>query len=49
MSIIDAIEKEVKEKIEEYKLNAEDNYDFWNEHIKYVYIESQKLTEAIWC
>lgn len=45
MNIIDIIENEVKEKIEEYKLNAEDNYDFWNEHIKYVYIESQKLAE----
>ena len=45
MNIVDAIENEVKEKIEEYKLNAEDNYDFWNEHIKYVYIESRKLAE----
>ncbi len=45
MDIVNAIENEVKEKIEEYKLNAEDNYDFWNEHIKYVYIESQKLAE----
>ncbi|MBQ3408583.1 MAG: HD domain-containing protein [Clostridia bacterium] len=43
MNIIKQIEKEVKEKINEYKDNAEDHYDFWNEHIKYVYIESQKL------
>ena len=42
MNIIEIIENEVKEKIKEYKLKAEDNYDFWNEHIKYVYVESQK-------
>lgn len=46
MNIIDAIENEVKTKINEYKINAEDNYDFWNEHIKYVYAESQKLAAA---
>lgn len=34
MNIIDIIEKEVKEKIDEYKTNSEDHYDFWNEHIK---------------
>lgn len=43
MNIIDIIESEVKTKINEYKINAEDHYDFWNEHIKYVYVESQKL------
>lgn len=40
MNIVDIIEKEVKEKINEYKTISEDHYDFWNEHIKYVYIES---------
>lgn len=45
VNIIEIIENEVKEKIKEYKLNAEDNYDFWNEHIKYVYVESQKLAK----
>ena len=45
MNIIDLIEKEVKDKINEYKNSSEDHYDFWNEHIKYVYIESQKLAE----
>ena len=34
MSIIKLVEKYVKDKVEEYKLNSEDNYDFWNEHIK---------------
>jgi uncharacterized protein len=45
MEIIDLIEKEVKEKTDEYKLNSEDHYDFWNEHIKYVYEEGNKLAK----
>lgn len=45
MDIIYEIEKEVKEKINEYKINSEDNYDFWNEQIKYVYEESKKLAQ----
>lgn len=45
MEIICLIEKEVKEKINEYKLNSEDHYDFWNEHIKYVYEESKNLAK----
>ena len=43
MDIIDAVEKEVKEKIKEYKLHADDHFDYWNEHIKYVYKEAQDL------
>lgn len=43
MDIIYLIEKEVKEKISEYKMNSDDHYDFWNEHIKYVCDESKKL------
>ena len=45
MDIIDLIQEEVKEKINEYKDNSKDHYDFWNEHIKYVYVESQKLAK----
>lgn len=45
MEIVSLIEKEVKEKINEYKMSSEDNYDFWNEHIKYVYDESIKLAK----
>lgn len=45
MDYINLIKKEVKEKIEDYKINAEDNYDFWEEHIKYVYDESRRLAE----
>lgn len=43
MDIIKEIENFVKEKCEEYKINSIDHYDFWNEHIKYVYEESQTL------
>ena len=43
MSIIVKIEKYIKEQIERYKNDSEDHYDFWNEHIKYVYEESIKL------
>lgn len=45
MEFIYLIEKEVKEKINEYKINAEDHYDFWDEHIKFVYEESKKLAK----
>ena len=45
MEIIIEVEKYVKEKIENYKNHSEDHYDFWNEHIKYVYEESIKLAE----
>lgn len=45
MNIIEEVKKYVLEKIEEYKNNAEDHYDFWNEHIKYVYEESLKLAD----
>ena len=46
MDIVKIIENYVKEKIEEYKINSEDNYDFWNEHIKYVYEESIELAKT---
>ena len=45
MNIIEEVEKYVKEKITIYKNESEDHYDFWNEHIKYVYDESLKLAE----
>ena len=38
--LINNIKKYVIEKCEEYKVNSSDNYDFWNEHIKYVYYEA---------
>ena len=45
MNIIEEVEKYVKERIEEYKNNSEDHYDFWNEHIKYVSEESLNLAK----
>ena len=43
MEIITEIEKYVREAIEEYKEQAPDHYDFWEEHIKYVYEEASSL------
>ena len=45
MDIVNQVEKEVRKYIEEYKNNSEDSYDFWNEHIKYVYKESIDLAK----
>ena len=45
MNIIGEIEKYVKNQSEIYKENASDHYDYWNEHIKYVYEESKKLAK----
>lgn len=45
MNIVDLVEKYIRERIEEYKNTSEDHYDFWNEHIKYVYEESIKLAK----
>lgn len=42
-NIIEKIKEEVLKLNEEYIKNSEDGYDFWNEHIKYVYEESKKL------
>ena len=43
IDIVDKIEKYIKEKIEEFKQNADDHFDYWDEHIKYVYEEAQNL------
>ncbi len=45
INIVNQIEKEVKKYIEEYKNNSEDHYDFWNEHIRYVYKEAVDLAK----
>ena len=45
MNIVDKVKEYVLKQIEDYKINSEDNYDFWNEHIKYVYEESLKLAK----
>jgi uncharacterized protein len=43
MNIVETVKEYVIEKSDEYKNNANDHYDFWNEHIKYVYKESIML------
>lgn len=45
MNIVDQIKEYVLKQIEDYKIHSEDNYDFWNEHIKYVYEESINLAK----
>lgn len=45
MSIIELVKEYVLGQIKEYKEHSDDNYDFWNEHIKYVYEEALKLAK----
>ena len=45
MDIVEQILSDVKAKIELYREQDEDHYDFWENHIKYVYIEAQHLAE----
>lgn len=44
--VIELVKEEVLNEILKYKEQADDHYDFWNEHIKYVYEESIKLAEV---
>ena len=41
--IIENIKEEIIKLSEEYKNNSKDKYDFWNEHIKFVYEEAINL------
>ena len=43
--LIENIKEYVRNKSNEYKNNSDDHYDFWEEHIKYVYQEAIKLAE----
>ena len=45
MNIVDRVKEYVLKQTKNYKTNSEDNYDFWNEHIKYVYEESINLAK----
>lgn len=45
MDIIKIIKKYVKKECKNYKKNAIDHYDFWSEHIKYVYKEAVGLAK----
>ncbi len=42
-NLIEDIKKYVIDKSEEYKNTSDDHYDFWNNHIKYVYLEAVTL------
>ena len=44
-SLVDDIKKEVMKEIQKYQSEADDHYDFWNEHIKYVYEEAVNLAK----
>ena len=45
MDYVEAVKKYVMKKIMWHKETAEDHFDFWNEHIKYVYDEATKLAK----
>lgn len=45
MKIVKKIEEEVKIECNNFKNNSEDDYDFWNEHIKYVYNHASFLAD----
>lgn len=45
MGLVEKIKAEILNESDEYKQNAADHYDFWNEHIKYVYHESLILAQ----
>lgn len=44
-NIINQIKEELLIEIKKYKDNSNDHYDFWNEHVKYVYEESIELAK----
>ena len=44
-NLIKNVKEYVINKSEEYKNNSVDHYDFWNEHIKYVYSEAILLAK----
>lgn len=46
MTIIDQIKKELFDLNQKYIDKAEDNYDFWNSHIKYVVSEAVELAKT---
>ena len=43
MDIIEKIKEELLRLNQKYILEADDNYDFWNNHIKYVVMEAKNL------
>lgn len=45
MNIVDLILKYIKDESDNYKENALDHYDYWNNHISYVYQEALELAK----
>lgn len=45
MNIVDLVKKDIINYCEEYKKSSPDNYDFWNQHIKYVFNEAVELAK----
>ena len=43
--LVERIRQYVTERSEKYRLESADHYDFWNEHIRYVYREAVTLAE----
>lgn len=44
-NLIEVIKEYVIDKSNEYKESSEDHYDFWNEHIKFVFDEALELAK----
>ena len=45
MNYVEEVKQYVMQKIKWHKETAEDHFDFWNEHIKYVYDEATNLAK----
>ena len=45
MGLIATILKYIKEESDNYRNSSSDNYDYWNNHISYVYDEAVRLAE----
>lgn len=43
--LVNKVKEYVMSKCDDYKKNSDDQYDFWNEHIKYVYLEAVSLAK----
>ena len=44
-NLIEKIKEYIMEECRKYKEASEDHYDFWNEHIRYVYKEAVDLAK----
>ena len=45
MNIVEKIKEYVKDECNKHKKESKDGYDFWNEHIKYVYDKALLLAK----